>query len=145
MGLGGPYEIRKDARRFENWESYVAGRLGLGAAADYAMAIGMQEIEADLCAKAAQLREGLAVLPGVKVRDLGHRKCGIVSFTKEGHDAEAIKNALTAGKVNVSVSRAPSTLFDMSARGLMELVRASVHYVNSAAELDRLIGIVAHL
>jgi selenocysteine lyase/cysteine desulfurase len=139
------YEIRRDARRFENWESYIAGRLGLGAAADYAMAIGMPAIEADLCAKAARLREGLSAIPGVKVHDLGRRKGGIVSFTKHGHGADAIHKALAAAKVNVSVSRAPSTLFDMSARGLMELVRASVHYVNSAAELDRLIGIVARI
>jgi selenocysteine lyase/cysteine desulfurase len=139
------YEIRDDARRFENWESYVAGRLGLGAAADYAMAIGMHEIEADLCAKAVYLREELALIPGVKVHDLGRRRCGIVSFTKEGHDAEAIRKSLAAAKVNVSVSGAPSTRFDMSARGLMELVRASVHYVNSAAELNRLVGVVAKM
>ncbi|HEY4163850.1 MAG TPA: aminotransferase class V-fold PLP-dependent enzyme, partial [Dongiaceae bacterium] len=139
------YEIRNDARRFENWESYVAGRLGLGAAVEYAMSIGMPAIEADLCAKAARLREGLSAIPGVKVHDLGRKKGGIVSFTKDGHSGEAIKKTLAAAKVNVSVSQAPSTLFDMSARGLMELVRASVHYVNSAAELDRLIGVVARM
>ena len=61
------YEIRRDARRFENWESYVAGRLGLGAAADYAPAIGMKTIEVDIRAKAAMLRETLAAVPGVKV------------------------------------------------------------------------------
>jgi cysteine desulfurase / selenocysteine lyase len=139
------YEIRKDARRFENWESYVAGRLGLGAAADYALGIGMQAIEADLIAKAAQLRQGLAALPGVMVHDIGRKKGGIVTFTKQGRSASEVKAALSQRRINVSVSGASSTLYDMSARGLRELVRASVHYVNSAAELDRLIGAVAEI
>jgi selenocysteine lyase/cysteine desulfurase len=139
------YEIRRDARRFENWESYVAGRLGLGAAADYALALGMKAIEADLTAKAETLRAGLVRIPGVTVHDIGARKGGIVSFTKDGIAAGAIKQALSAQRINVSVSGASSTLFDMSARGLRELIRASVHYVNSAAEIDRLIAAVAAL
>jgi len=139
------YEIRKDARRFENWESYVAGRLGLGAAADYALKVGMKAIEADLTAKAAQLREGLARLPGVAVHDIGRKKGGIVTFTKQGRSAADIKATLGRRRINTSVSGASSTLFDMSARGLRELVRASVHYVNSTAELDRLIAAVAEI
>lgn len=132
------YEIRRDARRFENWESYVAGRLGLGAAADYALAIGMKTIEADIRAKAAMLRETLAAVPGVKVRDLGENPGGIVTFTKEGRGAEAIKTGLSKAKINVSVSGASSTLLDMTARKLKELVRASVHYYNTPAEIENL-------
>jgi len=139
------YEIRKDARRFENWESYVAGRLGLGAAADYALKVGMPAIEADLSAKAAALRDMLSAIRGVTVHDLGRKKGGIVSFTKDGLGADAIKSALAARKINVSVSGASSTLYDMSARGLRELIRASVHYVNSTAELHRLVEAIAAL
>ncbi|MGH6960512.1 MAG: aminotransferase class V-fold PLP-dependent enzyme, partial [Dongiaceae bacterium] len=34
------FELRPDARRFENWESNVAGQLGLGTAVDYALGWG---------------------------------------------------------------------------------------------------------
>jgi len=105
----------------------------------------MPAIEADLTAKAAQLRRGLSALPGVAVHDIGRKKGGIVTFTKDGRSAPEIKAALSQRRINVSVSGASSTFYDMSARGLRELVRASVHYVNSAAELDRLIGAVAEI
>jgi len=38
----------------------------------------------------------------------------------------------------VSVSRLSSTRLDMSARGLDELIRASVHYYNTEEEIDQL-------
>jgi hypothetical protein len=34
----GTYEIRGDARRFENWETNYAGKIGLGTAVEYVRA-----------------------------------------------------------------------------------------------------------
>lgn len=139
----GRFEIRKDARRFENWESYVAGRIGLGVAAKYALKLGLANIEARIVCLAEALRATLAAIPGVAVHDLGQRKSGIVSFTKQGKGAGTIKRALAARHVNVSVSGASSTLLDMSVRGLDDVVRASVHYYNTEDEVARFAKAVA--
>ena len=37
------YELRKDARRFENWENNYSAKLGLGSAIDYALGIGFAD------------------------------------------------------------------------------------------------------
>ncbi|MEJ2719329.1 MAG: aminotransferase class V-fold PLP-dependent enzyme, partial [Deltaproteobacteria bacterium] len=132
------YEIRADARRFENWETNYAGKIGLGAAIDYALQWDLERIGARVSSLAEKLRNGLDELSRVTVRDLGTRRCGIVSFTVDGHEPEAIRAGLAENNINVSVSPANFTLLDMSNRGLDGgVVRASVHYYNSEDEVDR--------
>jgi selenocysteine lyase/cysteine desulfurase len=139
------FELRPDARRFENWETYYAGKIGLGVAIDYALQWGLEAIWARVSELAEDLRQQLAELPGVTVRDVGTVRCGIVSFTLEGRDPDAIRHALAEEKINVTVSRLASTRLDMASRGLEAVVRASVHYYNTAAEVERFCTALAAL
>src|SRR5690606_10053532 len=97
------FDIRPDAHRFENWETYYAGKIGLGVAIDYALQWGLEAIWARVSALAERLRRQLAQVPGVIVRDIGLERCGIVSFTVEGHTPEAIRCSLAERRINVSV------------------------------------------
>jgi selenocysteine lyase/cysteine desulfurase len=133
----GRYEMRPDARRFENWERNVAGQLGLGAAVDYALGWGLADIAGRVEPLAAGLRRRLAEIPGVKVRDRGRRPCGIVTFTVEGKSAREIVATLGRRRINCHTSAPGSTLLDARARGLPDLVRASVHYYNTEEEVAR--------
>jgi len=131
------YEMRPDARRFECWEANYALRVGLGAAIDYALRWGLDTIRARVYGLAAGLRERLAGIPNVEVRDIGAEKCGIVTFTIEGRDAVEVKQELAHRRMNVTVSDPASTRIDFEDRALPNLVRASVHYYNDEDEVDR--------
>jgi selenocysteine lyase/cysteine desulfurase len=131
------FEIRPDARRFENWETNYAGKIGLGVAVDYALLWGLDNIRTRVTGLAHDLRAILSDIPGVEVRDLGREKCGIVTFTVDGYAAEEIRHKMAQQKINVSVSTAESTRLDMDQRGLRDVVRASVHYYNSESEIER--------
>ncbi|WP_426593469.1 aminotransferase class V-fold PLP-dependent enzyme [Cellulomonas sp. McL0617] len=126
------------ARRFETHERSMADVLGLGAAADYALSVGLPAIEERVVALAARLRTELARIPGVTVRDKGARKAGIVTFTVDGRAADDVRASAASRGVNVSVTRVSSAQLDFGARGLTEVVRASPHYYTSDDELDRL-------
>jgi selenocysteine lyase/cysteine desulfurase len=139
------YELRPDARRFENWESYVAGRLGLGAAVDYALNLGLPDIWDQVRGQAVHLRTALRAIPGVEVHDLGAVQGGIVTFTHAGFTPGAIKERLAADRINVSISEVTSTRYDMEARQLDELVRASVHYLTTDEEVAQICGAVASM
>lgn len=133
------YRVRSDARRFEAFESYVAGRIGLGVAVDYALSRGLKPIERRVHNLAAALRTRLATLPGVKVYDQGRVQCGITTFATPMMEATKIQKALRERKINVSVSTPSSTRFDAVIRTLPDLVRASVHYYNTEDEVERFV------
>jgi cysteine desulfurase/selenocysteine lyase len=137
------FEMRPDARRFENWETYYAGKIGLGVAIDYALQWGLEAIWARIKRLADDLRQQLSTIAGVTVRDEGVERCGIVSFTVAGTDADEVHRRLAKRRINVSVSRVSSTRLDMEARGLPDLARASVHYYNTEEEIARFCSALA--
>jgi selenocysteine lyase/cysteine desulfurase len=134
------YQLRDDARRFENWECNVAAKIAMGVAVDYALDWGLEAIETRVSKLADDLRQRLASLDGVRVRDRGSRQCGIVSFTATGALPADIVRGLAERGINVSVSRATSTQLDMHARGLDALVRAGIHYYNTEEEVERFVA-----
>ncbi|MEO1137932.1 MAG: aminotransferase class V-fold PLP-dependent enzyme [Pseudomonadota bacterium] len=131
------YELAPDAKRFENWERFVAGQIGLMHAARYARTLGLPAIEERVSDLAQQLRDQLSDIPGVKTHDQGQRKSGIVTFTKDGQTPPEMANALHAQRMNISVSTRTSAQLDLGPRGLDHLARASVHYYNTADEITR--------
>src|SRR3984957_13356279 len=139
------FEVRGDAKKFETWESAAATRLGLGVAIEYAMALGLKKIEHRVQSLAALLRERLAEVKGVTVRDLGRVRSGIVTFTYEGHSAGKVLLWLQANGIAARLSERSAALIDMERRGLEEMVRTSVHYYNTEAEIERLCNILCAL
>ena len=129
----------------ETWEGNVAGRIGLGVAIDYALAWGLGPIRRRVSLLADDLRARLAEIPGLRLRDLGIARCGIVSFEVAGRDAPAMRVALAREGINIETSSAAATRLDMTARGLDCLLRASVHYYNTEDEVARFGDAVATL
>jgi selenocysteine lyase/cysteine desulfurase len=130
------YELVTDARRFETHENELALRLGLGAAAEYACALGLENIRERVLHLAEGLRAELAALPGITVRDLGTERAGLVTFSHDQMAAADITAALQAENITVKTVPRAGALVDTLARDIPELVRASTHYYNSEDELE---------
>ncbi|CAN7657355.1 aminotransferase class V-fold PLP-dependent enzyme [Pararhizobium sp. LjRoot238] len=137
------YTLRPDARRFETWEKNYSVRLGLRAAVDYALAVGLDRIEERCNHLSSQLREGLRGMRAVSVHDLGAPLASIISFTVSDWDSQDVMADLTNKGINVSVSPPASTPLDAFARNLPPVVRASPHYYNTEEEVDAFLEAIA--
>ena len=131
------YELAAGSRRFENWESFFAGKVGLAAAVNYALDIGLPAIEQRVTELAQYFRASLDQIDGIRVSDQGIRKCGIVTFETALEKPTDLVQRLRVEKVNISVSNHFSARLDLEQRNIKELARASVHYFNTEEEVKR--------
>ena len=144
IGPGGA-ALRPDARRFESAEAPLALRLGLGVAIRQALDLGIGNIRAAIVANADALRARLAEVPGVTLRDLGTERSGLVSFTLAGRAGAPVQAAMAAQGINLGFNGRAYTPLDMDAHGLDEVLRASVSYLTTEAELDRFVAALSRL
>lgn len=143
-GEDGP-NVRTDAQRFETSEKPIALLLGLGAALKQARHLGADVIRQRIKDLSGQLRDQLGSIPGVTVQDLGTEKSGLVSFTVAGVAPQTIRSKLAEKRIAIAANGIPYTPLDMTARGLTEIARASVSYLNTTDEIDRLCDHIAAL
>ena len=135
----GGWHHHPGAARFEFGEQNYAGKVGLAVATRYALDVGLGAIARRITELAAGLRDRLLDVPGVQVHDEGGSKCGIVTFTVDGHEPMAVQAECRRRGVNLSAPGRANAQWDLGDRHLAGVVRAGVHYYNTNDELEHLV------
>lgn len=144
------FDYQPGAARYEFWESNIAAKLGLGAAVDYALGIGMATIDEKCCHLGDELRARLHSMDGVEVfhDNIDEKEnpltmqCGIVAFGVHGIESSHVRTSLLDGglddsaRFEISVVPATSTPTDSARTMAKDLVRASLSYENTIEEIE---------
>lgn len=139
------YQPAPDARRFETWEFAYALVLGLGAAARYALEVGVGPASERAWLLAARAREALAGVPGVRVLDRGKVRSAIVTAHVVGWDPPQLVRTLRERGINTSSFDRSVAVLDMDEKGVEGALRISPHYYNTEDEVDALVEALREL
>jgi len=128
-------EFKPDAQRFEVGTSNLLGLVGLRAAMELALELGIENIAAELLRKRAWLVPAL-IEKGYSVLNADAKPenaSAIISFHRPGQDMAAIQTKLEQEKITVSLRT------DRAGR---RFIRLSPHYYNTDAELRRVLELL---
>ena len=139
------FALKPDARRFEQWEISHALVLGAGAAAGYALEVGIGKARERSWGLAASVRERLGEMDGIRVLDRGRSLCAIATAELGGRNAEQVKLALRARGINTSSPLREDAVIDMDEKRAASAIRISPHYYNTADEIDRALAALAEV
>lgn len=133
------------ARRFESWENSYVNIIGLGAAVQQALDLGLEWIGESSRQLGQRLRQQLAQLSGVTTYDLGRHRCAIVTAKVDGVSSDDVAAALAHDQINVSTTVPEHNQLDSEDRGVHPLVRFSPHYYNTETEIDQTVQAVKRI
>ncbi|POA33198.1 aminotransferase class V-fold PLP-dependent enzyme [Pseudomonas sp. GW456-12-1-14-TSB6] len=138
---GRRFTLRDDARRFETSEVSLALLAGLTNALEEHNRLGAIAIRQRIEQLSSELRQRLKTIPGLTLRDLGaaNQQSGLIAFTLEGWDSVALKQTLAGRRINIGANGVAYTPLDMQARGLTNIARVAVSYLNTQEEIDVLL------
>jgi cysteine desulfurase/selenocysteine lyase len=128
-------------QRFEAGTGNIADAVGLGAAIDYVMRIGMpliEQYEHQLLLYAERL---LKQVPGLTLIGTAPDKAGVLSFVMAGHETSSIGTALN--KEGIAVRSGHHCAQPILRRfGHESTVRASLAFYNTCADIDALVAVL---
>ncbi len=120
-------DLRDDARRFDSGVYNLAGICALGASIQLLLEVGIDQVQKRVKDLTDRLCEGLrAKRWTIHSPRTSSEWSGIVTFSCEGHDLEALRKHLRSEFKVVVASR-------------LGRLRASPHFYNSPEEMDQLI------
>ena len=130
--------------KFEAGTVNVGGAVGMAAAAEYLMEIGMENIARHDNELAALLVQKMSAIPHVNIigsKD-GAKRCGIVTFTIDGVHPHDISSILDTEKIAIRAghhcAQPLGQYLDVPATA-----RASLYFYNTAEEVDRFCAALA--
>jgi len=139
------YVLADSAHRYENWEFPFALVLGLGAAARYALEVGLEVARTRAWFLAASLREKLADIPGVRVLDRGRERSAIVTAEVPGWHAQELMEELRRRGINSSSTLREYGQYDFIEKRVESAIRLAPHYYNTEDEVARAVEAIAEL
>jgi cysteine desulfurase / selenocysteine lyase len=129
--------------KFEAGTPSIAEAIGLGAAVDYLVAVGMDKIHAHEQALTTYALERLSEAPGIRLygpQDAA-KKGSVATFTVKGIHAHDVAAVLDQHGVAVRAGHhCAQPLHDML--GIPASARASFYLYNTPAEIDRLVDAI---
>jgi selenocysteine lyase/cysteine desulfurase len=132
------WSVVPSARMLETWEHSIAGRLGLAAALEQAVVRGIPETHSYVSQLAETARERLGSIRGVRLADPPGSRSGIVTFQIEGTIEQVACEEMRKSGVYAIAVPAGHAQWDLGARGITSVIRASVHVYNDLADIDAL-------
>lgn len=130
------FDLDATARRYEDWEFPYALVLGQGAAARYALDVGIEVARERAWRLAERLRARLSRVPRLRVLDRGRVQCALVTATVEGTDARDLVRHLSGLGINTVASLREYGQYDFIEKGVETAIRLSPHYYNTDEEVD---------
>jgi len=130
--------------RFEAGTGNIADAVGLGAAIDYVMGIGLENISRHEHELLVYATEGLCQVPGLTLIGTAPEKAGVLSFVLDGKRTEDVGAALD--KEGIAVRSGHHCAQPILRRfGLEATVRASLAPYNTKEDMDALVAAVHRL
>lgn len=134
------YAPRMDARRFEDWEMPYALVLGSKAAIDYALQVGLVEIQERNLHVCELIRNEVSQLKGFTLLDIGTPQSSIITMTIANQKAQHVLSSLRKQNINTSIGFRNFALIDFDAKKVEWALRISPHYYNTEEEVNILIN-----